>query len=520
MAEIVLINPRFEVSYWGLEHALPLLSKRAAVPTACLPLLAALTPPPHSVRLIDENVEAIDYDRVARSDIVGLTGMNVQRSRMREILTELKRRGAFTAVGGPWVSVHEEYFAGLADVIFVGEAEETWPRFLQDWQQRRHQRRYEQAERSDMACVPLPRYDLLPMRHYLFGSVQFSRGCPFQCEFCDIIVTFGRRPRLKTARQVLAELEALLAQRIDIVFIVDDNLIGNKLAAKELLREVAAWQQAHGYPLTFFSEASVDLAEDDELLQCMVEANVQTVFIGIESTNEESLRETKKLQNLRPGPSLLERVRAIQRAGLEVWCGMIVGFDHDGPAIFASHREFVGRARIMHAMVGMLSAIPKTPLYRRLAEEGRLDEEEQSDFGTNVIPLGMSRQELRDGFTQLMQDLYEPEAYFRRFDDLYLAADFAFGRAQARWRRRHPWGWLKARGTELLRSAVLYHRLMRKIPSAALRRQYRRRLWQLLKARPDPSVVFIFLLKCAVHYHHYTLAQQMTAGRVAQLNPF
>jgi radical SAM superfamily enzyme YgiQ (UPF0313 family) len=171
---------------------------------------------------------------------------------MRDILGELKHRGAFTVVGGPWVSVCEDYFGDLADVIFVGEAEETWSRFLRDWREGRHERRYEQAQRTDMTRVPVPRYGLLPMRHYLFGSVQFSRGCPFQCEFCDIIVTFGRQPRLKTAAQVIGEMDALRAQKMEIIFIVDDNLIGNKAAVKVLLREVAAWQRAHGYPLTFW----------------------------------------------------------------------------------------------------------------------------------------------------------------------------------------------------------------------------------------------------------------------------
>ena len=243
MADIVLINPRFEVSYWGLEHALPLLGKRANLPVACLPLLAALTPAEHCVTLIDENVEPIDCDRFALADIVGLTGMSVQRGRMREILAELKAAGVFTVVGGPWVTVQEDYFDDLADVIFVGEAEETWPQFLGEWAQGRHQHRYEQAEKTDMTKVPTPRFDLLKMRHYLFGSLQFSRGCPFQCEFCDIIVTFGRRPRLKTSAQVIAELEALRKQDMRIAFIVDDNLIGNKKAIKELLRDVVAWQE-------------------------------------------------------------------------------------------------------------------------------------------------------------------------------------------------------------------------------------------------------------------------------------
>ena len=396
MAEIVLINPRFEASYWGLEHALPLLGKRASVPPACLPLLAALTPDEHQVTLLDENVQPIDYDRVAQADIVGLTGMNVQRARVREILAELKQRGAFTVVGGPWVSVCEDYFGDLADVVFVGEAEETWPRFLRDWREGRHERRYEQAQRTDMTRVPVPRYALLPMRHYLFGSVQFSRGCPFQCEFCDIIVTFGRQPRLKTAAQVIGEMEALRAQKMEIVFIVDDNLIGNKAAVK-----VSCGTWPPGSEPTDIRSPSLPRRrwiwpKTRNSWKCMAEANIQTVFVGIESTNEESLRETRKLQNIRQGRTLLERVHAIQNAGIEVWCGMIVGFDHDDPTVFATHREFVQRARISHAMISMLSAIPKTPLYQRLTDNGRLGPEE-SEFGTNVIPLRMSREELREG---------------------------------------------------------------------------------------------------------------------------
>jgi len=203
---------------------MPLFGKKANLPVACLPLLAALTPAGHTDTLLDENVEPLDFDRLARANMVGLTGMSVQRLRMREILTELKWRGIFTVVGGPWVTVREDYFGDLADVVFVGEAEQTWPRFLTEWQEGRHARRYEQAGRTDMTRVPTPCFDLLKMRHYMFGSVQSSRGCPFQCEFCDIIVTFGRRPRLKTSAQVIAELEALRAQKMSIVFVVDDNL--------------------------------------------------------------------------------------------------------------------------------------------------------------------------------------------------------------------------------------------------------------------------------------------------------
>jgi radical SAM superfamily enzyme YgiQ (UPF0313 family) len=245
--------------------------------------------------------------------------------------------------------------------------------------------------------LPLPRIDLLKVDRYMFGSLQISRGCPFTCEFCDIIVTFGRRPRLKTSEQVLAELEAFRGAGVRIVFVVDDNLIGNKKAIKPILRDIVRWQQERAYPLTLFTEASLDLAEDDELMELMGFANFQNVFIGIETPNEDSLRETKKHQNVRPkAGTLLERVHRIQRRGIDVWCGMIVGFDHDDPSIFDLMPKFLAEAHIAAALISMLRAIPTTPLYDRLKQEGRLHDDDASDkYGTNVIPLGMSAKELR-----------------------------------------------------------------------------------------------------------------------------
>jgi radical SAM superfamily enzyme YgiQ (UPF0313 family) len=520
MAEIVLINPRFQISYWGLEHALPLFGKRANLPVACLPLLAALTPPEHTVTLLDENVEEIDFDLLAQADIVALTGMSVQRFRMREILTELKKRGVFTVVGGPWVTVQEDYFGDRADAIFIGEAEETWPQFLADWKQGRHAYRYEQADKSDLTRLPTPRYDLLKMDQYLFGGMQFSRGCPFQCEFCDIIVTFGRRPRVKTSAQVIAELEALRAQRMRIIFLVDDNLIGNKKAVKVLLRDLITWQQANGYPLVFFTEASLDLAEDPELLRLMVDANIVSVFIGIESPNEASLNETKKFQNVRKGGTILDRVHTIQEAGIEVWSGMILGFDNDDSTIFDAQRTFIQDARIGHAMVGMLHAIPKTPLHARLAADGRLDPADTPEFGTNVIPLRMSREDLRQGYVQLLRNLYEPKAYFERLEALFLRDGFQYGQGRRHYWRRHPWSRLKTQMGNLVRSAVLFTRLMRFIPDGALRREYRQRVGRLLKVRRDPAVLLLYLVKCAMHYHHHRMSQQMASGQTPILNSF
>lgn len=513
MADIVLINPRFEISYWGMEHALPLMGKRANLPVACLPLLAALTPEEHSVTLMDENVEPIDWDRCARADVVGITGMSVQRFRMKEILSELRARGCFTVVGGPLVTVSEEYFEGLADVIFIGEAEQTWPQFLREWSQGFHQRRYEQAERTDMSQVPVPRFDLLKMKQYAFGSIQFSRGCPFECEFCDIIVTFGRRPRVKTAPQVIAELEAMRREGMRIVFIVDDNLIGNKKAIKLLLAEVIAWQQANGYPLTLFTEASIDLADDPELMDLMVEANFISVFIGIESPNEDALRETKKYQNLRAGGTMLEKIHRIQDKGMEVWCGMIMGFDSDDETIFDRQIEFVQQARIPFSMNGMLTAIPKTPLHARLAGAGRLDPDDTSEFGTNVIPLRMSREALREGFFRVMRELYDPENYFRRTEALMIEGKLRVSRARARYWEKHPLERLRTETLFRLQAIGFFWRLMRGVPDPHLRSEYGRRLWRYFRHCREPSLLLGYLFHLAMHYHAYTLAQQMISGR-------
>jgi radical SAM superfamily enzyme YgiQ (UPF0313 family) len=514
MADIVIINPRFDVSYWGLEHAMPFLGAKAVLPVASLPLLAALTPPEHAVTLIDENVEPIDFDRCARADIVGVTGMNVQRRRMHEILAELRQRACFTAVGGPWVTVREADIAGIADVIFIGEAEETWPRFLAEWGEGRHASRYEQTERTNMARVPRPRLDLLRMKDYALGSVQFSRGCPCECEFCDIIVTFGRRPRIKTSAQVLAELDGIVATGKKTAFIVDDNLIGNKKAIKPLLRDVIAWQRAKGYPLIFATEASIDLAEDAELIRLMVDANVSEVFVGIETPNEAALRETKKIQNLRTrGGTMLDKVHRIQEAGMEVWCGVIVGFDNDDASIFALQRRFLGEARIVNAMVNMLVAIPRTPLYKRLDSEGRLDNAgdpaDFGPFGTNVIPRRIGREALRNGYVELMRDLYTPAAYFARLDALYLDARLRWGEARRRYLRRHPLRRIKLNTRLLAEAFAIFLMLMRGVPDRALRREYRRRLWRAVCRRPIPAILQLYAIKCAMHFHIQTMVQQM-----------
>jgi len=516
VARIALINPRFDVSFWGHDHVMPIVGKRANTPVAALPLLAALTPHPHVVTLIDENVEPVDYEALAGLDIVGVTGMSVQRARMKEILQELKQRGCFTVVGGPWVTVQEDYFGELADVIFVGEAEDTWPAFLEDWQGGQWNRRYEQQTKSDMTHVPTPRFELLKMDKYLYASLQISRGCPFTCEFCDIIVTFGRLPRLKTSAQVLAELDSLRRLHVHQVFIVDDNFIGNKQAIKGVLRDVIQYQERYGYPFTFFTEATLDLAEDDELMRLMTDANIEAVFIGIETPNEAALKETKKYQNVRPVKgSMLERIQRIQRAGIEVTCGMIVGFDHDDATIFQAQREFLTDGHIPHAMVGMLYAIPKTPLHARLTKEGRLDPADTSEFGTNVIPLNLSRSQLRDGYIGVMDALYEAPAFFERVEGLYFGGNLGEGQlGSEKYGKRHPWVRVKDEVKQALVAVVFACRLFLHVKEKGLRREYGQRLWRALTAGVPPSFINGYLYTCALHFHYHMLVQGLREGRL------
>jgi len=283
---VCLINPRFNPNYFGMDHLLPLLpgDKRNIMVTGALPALAALAPDHCSVDLVDENVEPIDFAALEGYDVIGVTGMIVQHQRMREILLRIKDYPATIVLGGPYVSVAEGQFTGLCDVRFIGESEQTWPGFLlalgrgEDVLER-----YEQADRTDMSTVPPPRYELLKAERYVMATLQFSRGCPFMCEFCDIITIFGRKPRMKSPAQMIREFDAIRAAGFTRCFLVDDNFIGNKYKAKELLAALIQWQEANHYPLIFTTEASINLADDAEMMQLMVKANFRQVFIGIES---------------------------------------------------------------------------------------------------------------------------------------------------------------------------------------------------------------------------------------------
>jgi len=410
---ICIINPRYEPSFWGFDYALSVVpgQKRYSNVTGALPALSALTPPFCDITLIDENVEPIDFAALRRFDVIGVTGMIVQAARMREILIELKKLPATVVVGGAYVSVAEEWFDGYCDVRFIGEAEETWPAFLTALAAGEPvAARYEQAEKTDMTTVPTPRFDMIDASRYQMASLQFSRGCPFLCEFCDIITIFGRRPRLKTAEQMLKEFDAVRRAGFRSVFLADDNFIGNKKAAKVLLRELIAWQRSHGYPLQFYTQASINLADDAELIDLMTEANFRNVFIGIESPRKESLAETRKVQNL-AGDSIEAKIQRVRDGGMVVNAGFILGFDSDDESSFDEHYEFIQRNGIANAAVGLLTPIPTTPLYERLKTEGRLD---LSDASVIFHPKQMSRETLKTRHAELTLKLYEPETYFDR----------------------------------------------------------------------------------------------------------
>jgi radical SAM superfamily enzyme YgiQ (UPF0313 family) len=410
--KIYLIAPRNPESFWTFDRVLPSLRKRCVFPNLSLPTVAGLTPPPHEVVLCDENVEHVDLDTDA--DIIGLTGYVVHKRRILELADAFRRRGKRVVAGGPFATLCPEELRGRVDVVFIGEAEHTWPRFLRDLEAGGARAEYRQDDPPSMLASPLPRFDLLKVDRYRSMTIQFARGCPFNCEFCDIIVMYGRRPRTKSVVQVLAEVEAIHRLGVLNIFVVDDNFIGNKKEAKALLRALAEWQEARGYPIEFMTEASLNVAQDDELLALMKRAHFATIFVGIESPRRASLVESNKSQNLRE--DIVAAVHRIQAAGIEVMAGMIVGFDSDDPSIFEEQFRFIQEARIPISMTGMLNAVPKTPLHERLKAAGRLIAESVGDqfVFTNIVPAGMSRRELYEGYRTLLRRLYGYRNYRRR----------------------------------------------------------------------------------------------------------
>jgi radical SAM superfamily enzyme YgiQ (UPF0313 family) len=413
---LLLINPRFPESFWSfrwaLENILP--NKRALNPPLGLATLAALCPPTWQVEIIDENIEPVPLHPEA--DIVGICGMAVQFRRQQELIAYYRQQGHYVVAGGSFASLCPERFADLADTIVAGESEYIWREFCRDFEQNAPKARYQETGVVNLEDSPTPRFDLLKLDRYVTASMQFSRGCPYRCEFCDIIVMFGRRPRTKGLEQIGRELDRLRAQDIHNIFFVDDNLIGNRKLAKALLRYLADYQRRHHYEFQFGTEVSINLADDTELLQLFQAANFAWVFIGIESPDEDSLKETRKTQNT--GRDMLTAVRTLYAHGVDVLAGFIIGFDNDTLDSFDKQYRFITGAGIQVSMVGLLTALPRTPLYERLQQEGRLiagaEHGDNTKPGTNIIPKRMGYEAMVQNYQALYQRLFSDHGIARR----------------------------------------------------------------------------------------------------------
>ncbi len=413
--KVLMVYPTIPSTFWSFQNALKFIAKKSAEPPLGLLTVAAMLPDDWHIKLIDMNVANLEDEDILWADMVFISGMSVQRESFKHVVSRCKAFNVKTVAGGPMVTTEPEDFPE-PDHLILNEAEHTLPQFLKDLAEGVPKRIYRSDEFPELHLTPIPRWDLLDQKQYANLSVQYSRGCPFDCEFCSITLLNGRKPRVKQTPRFLAELEAIYVQGWrGPVFIVDDNFIGRKTHLKQdFLPALIQWSKERNYPFHFTTEVSMNLADDESLISMMVKAGFNHVFIGIETPNEDSLAECGKLQNR--NRDMAASVRYLQQQGLRVSGGFIVGFDHDPPNIFERQIQFIKKSGIVTAMVGLLNAPSGSKLFKRMKDESRLIgfmSGDNMDGSTNFVPK-MHIRDLKAGYAKILTSIYSPKAYYER----------------------------------------------------------------------------------------------------------
>jgi radical SAM superfamily enzyme YgiQ (UPF0313 family) len=501
---ILLVCPRFPDSLWSFQGIQGLVGVASGQSPIGLATIAALTPSEIEVSIVDENVEPIDYE--AACDAVAISCFNVQWARTIEIAAEFKRRGRLVVIGGPYPTLCPERFEGVADVLFVGEAEYTWPRFCRDLLAGNTLPPVYAQEKGKVKLTdsPVPRFDLLSKGKYLYYYVQTTRGCPFQCEFCDIIITDGRRPRSKTVEQVLDEVETIYRLGGRYISFSDANLIANPGYAETLLVALRDFGRRNDYPIQFSAELTLNVARHPRILELLRDSNFESVFVGVESPRTESLVEARKAQNV--SGSILENIRTIQSYNLVVIAGMIVGFDNDDVGIFQDMFDFLQEAGIPFTTAGVLFAIEHTPLYERLAREGRLLPYDMSTVQVhgsadlNFTPKQMTRQELLGGYQWMIRALYRYDHYRERL----LRALESFGAQSEASRQSLKWLMRYRPGTT---ARVLAYFLLTR--DRVRRSFFLRTLWRVMRRRPSLQKLIVTISYMVIHKHFHEYVERV-----------
>ncbi|MEA5582372.1 DUF4070 domain-containing protein [Nodularia harveyana UHCC-0300] len=498
---ILLVYPIFPKTFWSYEKILELVDRKVLLPPLGLVTVAAILPQEWEFKLVDRNIRAITEEEWAWADVVILSAMIVQKEDLLGQIKEAKRRGKLVAVGGPYpTSVPHEVENVGADFLILDEGEITLPMFIEAIQRGETSGVFRATEKPDVTGTPIPRFDLLEFDAYDMMSVQFSRGCPFQCEFCDIIVLYGRKPRTKTPAQLLAELDYLyeLGWRRG-VFMVDDNFIGNKRNVKLLLKELKVWMAEHEYPFRFDTEASIDLAQDAEMLELMVESGFSAVFLGIETPDEESLQLTKKFQNTRS--SLADAVQTIIKAGLRPMAGFIIGFDGEKAGAGDRIVRFAEQAAIPSTTFAMLQALPNTALWHRLKREGRLRENQDGNINQTTLMNFLPTRPLEDigrEYIEAFCTLYDPINYLDRTYRCFLMMGLPKWKAPA---KMPEWIIVKALLIVIWRQGIV--------------RETRWKFWHHLFSilKRNPGVLEHYISACA-HNEHFLEYRQIVRDQI------